>query len=371
MELSLENQNKFPGEVSFTFPRYYRGGKLNNTYYRIFYPENNFYDEENIIEKDTKLKVKIPGANKEKVSVELHTAFINKLNDDFKVYFPETYYTIDSSKIDAEIISKAEEVKNSDPNKPYYYNIGKFVHSHIEYDITYVGRDLTIKEIFDGKKGVCEHYTLLYNAMLNAIGIKTLFISGWSFKEDQTYGDKDTLTHAWTAALIGDKWIELDATWGLFEGVPAGHILKNFFDDRYSYSMSGSTTTEPTFKKIPYIQVITDQEEMKDPYLTEEDNNETGGNNNQESNKNQEESSNNNDNNDKGNEKTDSEDNNESKNTSDNNQNGDNDTNENKTDKINEAKDTNKTENEEISDKSSYINISFGLISLIYLSFIL
>ena len=84
MELSLENQDKFPGEVSFTFPRYYRGGKLNNTYYRILYPENNFYDEENIIEKDTKLKVKIPGANKEKVSVELHTAFINKLNDDLK-----------------------------------------------------------------------------------------------------------------------------------------------------------------------------------------------------------------------------------------------------------------------------------------------
>ena len=32
----------------------------------------------------------------------------------------------------------------------------------------------TLKQIYEGKKGVCEHITLLYNAMLNSIGIKTL-----------------------------------------------------------------------------------------------------------------------------------------------------------------------------------------------------
>ena len=43
------------------------------------------------------------------------------------------------------------------------------------YDLSYSGKKLTLKEIYQGKKGVCEHYTLLYNAMLNSIGIKTLY----------------------------------------------------------------------------------------------------------------------------------------------------------------------------------------------------
>ena len=72
--------------------------------------------------------------------------------------------------------------------------------------------------------------------MLNAIGIKTLYISGWAFDGNQTSGNKDTSGHAWTAALIDDKWIELDATWGLFEGISAGHIMKFFDEDSYSYS---------------------------------------------------------------------------------------------------------------------------------------
>ena len=49
--------------------------------------------------------------------------------------------------------------------------------------------------------------------MLNAIGIKTLYLTGWAFQNDETSGNKDTIGHAWTAALINDKWMELDATW--------------------------------------------------------------------------------------------------------------------------------------------------------------
>ena len=274
MELSLEYTPKFKKDVTFIFPRYYRGAKLNNTYYRILSSENKSYKENENIYEDVNLKITVPAENKDKVAATLHTAFFNKLSDDFIVNLPESYYQIDASKIDAEIKSKAEEIKNAHPDKPYYY-IGKFVNSHIKYDINYVGRNLTIKEIFDGKTGVCEHYTLLYNAMLNAIGIKTVYISGWAFDKDKTSGDKSTLGHAWTAALINSKWMELDATWGLFEGIPAGHILKNFNQDSYSFSLPEEVTVDPIFNKIPTIRMITDINDMKDPYS--QDDNEHGG----------------------------------------------------------------------------------------------
>ena len=64
------------------------------------------------------------------------------------------------------------------------------------YDLDYLGRDLTALEIFEEKRGVCEHYTTLYNAMLNYIGIKTQRIFGWAFDKDNTSGDENTIGHA-------------------------------------------------------------------------------------------------------------------------------------------------------------------------------
>ena len=49
MELYLEKPSKFTNDVGFIFPRYYRGGKLKNTYYRIFSTEGEEYKEENQI----------------------------------------------------------------------------------------------------------------------------------------------------------------------------------------------------------------------------------------------------------------------------------------------------------------------------------
>jgi len=97
-------------------------------------------------------------------------------------------------------------------------------------------------------------YTLLYNAMLNTIGIKTLFVSGWAFNGEQTSGDKDTIGHAWTLALIDGKWKELDSTWGLLEGVPAGHFFKNFNQDKYSFNFY-TPDANPTVEHIPTIKM--------------------------------------------------------------------------------------------------------------------
>ena len=78
--------------------------------------------------------------------------------------------------------------------------------------------------------------------MLNSIGIKTLTIFGWAL-EKQTYADVNTIGHAWTAALINGRWIELDATWDLFEGATSGHILKGFNKETMSYSTIGDSIT--------------------------------------------------------------------------------------------------------------------------------
>ena len=99
--------------------------------------------------------------------------------------------------------------------------------------------------------------------MLNSIGIKTLYISGWAFDGTQITGNDNTIGHAWTAALIDGKWIELDSTWGLFEGISAGHIFKNYYNDIYSYS-SVKNSGEIAFNRTQNIKMISPGGEESD-----------------------------------------------------------------------------------------------------------
>ena len=255
----LESSTPNSGIVTFTFPRFYRGGKNKNKNYYLITNEEKSLKESSLIEDQTFLKVELPGNNNKKVGVKLETAFSNNLEEEFVFYPTEDLLELDGN-IDNAIKTKAEEIIN-DENSPYkdypnYYKIGKFVHSHITYDLSFHGEDLTALEIFNGQKGVCEHYTILYNAMLNAIGIKTATIFGWALDKNKISADENTVGHAWTLALIkdkngNDKFMELDATWDLFEGVPAGHILKGFNKETFSYSPG----TE-SFSRTHLIQLV-------------------------------------------------------------------------------------------------------------------
>ena len=270
-EIYVEYPSKFTNNIKITFPRYYNGGKINKSYYNISSTTGESYNEENIIYHYAYYQVDIPAKNKEKVAMVLNTNFTNKLTEEFDVYIPEIYYDISLTEIDQEIIDKAKEIINEDSDKPNYYKIGQFVNNYLTYDLSYSGKDLTVKQIYDQKKGVCEHYTKLYNAMLNAIGIKAINISGWAFQGNETSGNNKTVGHAWTAALIDGKWKELDSTWGLFEGIPAGHILKNIYTDRY-YFNHYENSNEISFGQNREIQMISILQNSSDDDNNNDDN---------------------------------------------------------------------------------------------------
>ena len=269
-ELILEHNSNFTNNVEFFFPRYYRGGRLNNTFYKIYSKIKGsplVYKEEDILKRNVEYQVEIPAIGEKIASVILETGFINNLNETFVVNIPESYYQINDSEIPQEIKDKAQEIVNNNPGVPEYYSIGKFVNSYMTYDLSYHGAELTAKEIFDIKTGVCEHYTILYNAMLNSRGIKTLNISGWAFQGNETSGNEKTVGHAWTVALIDGKWMELDSTWGLFEGIPAGHIFKNFMRDEYSWSYI--EVDKPTFSKKRSIKLYDNISDISDISIDE------------------------------------------------------------------------------------------------------
>ena len=92
-----------------------------------------------------------------------------------------------------------------------------YVVENIEYDEACgVNNKCTYNEInFNSLRkslsgsGVCYHYALLTNELLNRVGIKSYLVSGYT---------KKGLGHEWLNIYLDDKWYGLDPTWIDFEG---------------------------------------------------------------------------------------------------------------------------------------------------------
>jgi hypothetical protein len=261
----------FTNDIKVVFPKYYQGGKINESYYRLFSLDNYSYKKSKILLDDLFFQINIPAENKSKVGIDLYTAFTNNINDIFNISIPELYYQIDESKIDSTIKDKAlRTILDNDfyPGYPNYYKLGKFVNKYLTYNEKYTSSsyDMTPVEIYYLRTGASQHYTLLYNALLNAIDIKTLTIVGWAFKKGDISGYNSTFNHTWTAALIDGKWMELDATWGLFEGVSAGHILKSLYNDQVFYTFNESEGITPLCEQTSSIELILNNTDLEDPF---------------------------------------------------------------------------------------------------------
>ena len=274
MTILSELSEGFSGDVNLTFPKYYQGGKLNLSYYLIFPLENDTIKKSDVFLDDLNYNVKISALNMQKIGIKLYAAFTNNLFDSFFLNISEEYYEIDDSTIDPDIKAKAKQIILDDTKyagAPNYYKIGKFVNSHLYYNEKKISKIYTARELLYLTDGVSSHFTLLYNALLNAIGIQTMTIVGWAFKKDDISGVNGSFNHTWTAALIEGEWIELDATWDLFEGVPSGHVLKTLFSDKVNYSFSEEEGIKPLTEQISYIQMVTNISDLENPFLEDSD----------------------------------------------------------------------------------------------------
>ena len=107
--LFSELSQGFTEKVQISFPKYYQGGKINESYYKIF-PLTDEFKGSDIFFDDLYYQIKMSAANKKKIGLNIYTAFKNKLDEEFRVNLPETFYTIDEKHIDPTIKDKAQRI---------------------------------------------------------------------------------------------------------------------------------------------------------------------------------------------------------------------------------------------------------------------
>ena len=136
------------------------------------------------------------------------------------------------------------------------------------YNLSYLGRKITARDIYDIKMGVCEHYSLLYNTLLISQEIKVVKVSGYALDNNilghnnanikNNKNDLSDRRHAWSLALIDGNWIPLDATWNLFEkNIPLTHIFQNYGDNTSNATgyIDNKTISEITSEIIKQVKI--------------------------------------------------------------------------------------------------------------------
>ncbi len=81
-----------------------------------------------------------------------------------------------------------------------------------------------IKEVLKNRQGVCQHYSELFRAMSESIGVKTHLISGYTRDVNGRIAD---LNHAWNAVEIDSNYYLIDVTWA------AGYELNNRYVHKF------------------------------------------------------------------------------------------------------------------------------------------
>ena len=86
---------------------------------------------------------------------------------------------------------------------------------------------MTAIQILECKTGVCHHFTILYNALLNSINIPAIYCGGNAISDIRNVEFDGR--HAWSLVKIDNKWFPMDATWGIFTGhIPISHLFTNY-----------------------------------------------------------------------------------------------------------------------------------------------
>ena len=135
---------------------------------------------------------------------------------------------------------------NSKEKLPIPIIIGKWVYKNIIYTKEYSKKILTVKEIYNERKGVCDHKTILYNTLLLSLGIPSIYVSG--FVIDGNNKNNIEPTHAWSIIYYKKEWIYIDVTWNILSGkLPISHIFK-CFGDKYIIGTSEGFNSSILYK---------------------------------------------------------------------------------------------------------------------------
>lgn len=96
-------------------------------------------------------------------------------------------------------------------------------------------REYSITNTLNDNKAVCEGFAQTFKKVCELMGIRSLFIEGYSKVGVQDIGRNPTIgDHAWNAVKINNQWKLIDVTWA--SGAANGRVWRQRFNDFYFFT---------------------------------------------------------------------------------------------------------------------------------------
>lgn len=245
-----ENFSKFDMKI----PLYFKNGNNIVEDYNILANYNPEYVK--IIETEDSIEANFDGINGSITQLMVKSTVKNDFDNRVWIKLnPNKYLNIDE-KLARDLNNTVYQIQlNSKKQQPLYITLAEWVHDYIEYDSSYVGKEMDSIKILSEGKGVCAHYAKLYNDLLRTSGIPSVVVSGVSYDTEK----KKFEDHAWNLVYVNGEWISIDPTWGLYSGkLPVSHIFFYFGErnviDYIVYGVSINDFSAEVKKNVEFVR---------------------------------------------------------------------------------------------------------------------
>jgi len=126
-------------------------------------------------------------------------------------------------------------IKELDFSQDTMLAVYNWVTDNIRYDIDKVGSGVYylqkqdfVADVIKSKRGVCQHYSELFNAIANELGYEAYVIGGYVLKNGEI---SDDIGHAWNVVKRDGDWKLYDSTWGA--GLLDGRTFRKRYDKKW------------------------------------------------------------------------------------------------------------------------------------------
>lgn len=129
-----------------------------------------------------------------------------------------------------EIETKAAELSDYSNGYSTLRNLVDWTNKHVEYDISYFGRNNPAEIVFTEMRGVCVEYSHLLISLLNSLGVENRYVAGYVYNGEWQ-------PHSWVEVKLKDgKWLPLDPTFGEIQHLDSSHLAMFYGKDQEDIS---------------------------------------------------------------------------------------------------------------------------------------
>ncbi|MFK7810364.1 MAG: transglutaminase domain-containing protein [Saprospiraceae bacterium] len=105
-----------------------------------------------------------------------------------------------------------------------------------------------LKKVIKSKKGVCEDYALLFNAIVQKLGYESFIVEGYTKTDEGKIISR--IGHAWNAVKVRGKWSLYDPTWGAGYIEEEKRFVKKYSPKWYDVDAQGMIKNHMPFDPV-------------------------------------------------------------------------------------------------------------------------